>query len=53
MAALGCKVIIVSFGEREGALRWKNDTNCPFNIYLDQDRKLYFALGMHRSLAKV
>jgi hypothetical protein len=52
-AKFGCQVVIISFGLQEGALRWKNDVSCPFQIYLDPERKLYNFMGMQRSLAKV
>lgn len=53
LVALRCQVVIICFGERKGALRWKEDTSCPFPIYLDPGRNMYRQLGMKRSLAKV
>lgn len=50
---MDCQVVIISFGIRQGALRWKSDTSCPFPLYLDQERLLYSRFGMKRSVAKV
>jgi len=44
---------MVSFGERAGALRWMEETQCPFGMVLDGDRRLYHAFGLHRSVFKV
>jgi len=52
LTALGCQVVILSFGVREGAERWKTDTQCPFPVYLDQGRSAYHSYGMLRSLSK-
>ncbi|XP_043217155.1 uncharacterized protein LOC122379213 [Amphibalanus amphitrite] len=50
---LRCSVLVVSFGAREGALRWLADTGCEFPLLLDPERQLYRALGLARSIAKV
>ena len=51
---LGCSVLVVSFGGREGALRWLADTGCQFPLLLDPERRLYKAMGLgNGSIAKV
>jgi len=52
-AQLGCSVLVVSFGGREGAHRWLADTGCPFPLLLDPARELYTQLGLARSISKV
>lgn len=51
--ALGGKVVLISFGVREGALRWLEETKCPFPMLLDSKRKIYAEFGLGRSVAKV
>ena len=46
-------VVVVSFGVEAGAVNWLKQTGCKLDLYLDPDRKLYRALGLHRSLKKV
>jgi len=53
LESLGCRVVIVSFGLRKGAERWKEETNCPFPVFLDEERKSFGYFGMQRSMAKV
>ena len=31
-------MVVVSFGVMNGAKKWKDDVNCPFDILLDPDR---------------
>jgi len=50
ISAEGCQVVIITFGVEEGARLWKEDTGCPFPVYLDRSRALYQYLGMRRSL---
>ncbi|XP_035692664.1 uncharacterized protein LOC118427115 isoform X2 [Branchiostoma floridae] len=45
--------MVVSFGSQAGAQRWLQDTSCPYDMLLDQDRKLYGAFGLGRSVSKV
>ncbi|XP_037078587.1 uncharacterized protein LOC119099623 [Pollicipes pollicipes] len=52
-ARLDCSVLVVSFGSVEGARRWLADTGCQFPLLVDPQRKLYHALGLARSIAKV
>lgn len=49
----GAKILIVSFGERSGALKWIEQTDCPFEMVLDSRRKIYHAFGLTRSVYKV
>ena len=44
---------MVSFTSKERTLEWKDITNCKYEILLDQERKLYKAVGLHPSVAKV
>lgn len=46
-------VVVVSFGLQTGAENWLQETGCQLPMFLDPDRKLYRAFGLHRSLAKV
>ncbi|KAK7487088.1 hypothetical protein BaRGS_00021583 [Batillaria attramentaria] len=46
-------IVLVSFGEREGALKWLADTGCPFDLLLDKSRQLYHSFGLKRSVYKV
>jgi len=49
----GAKVVVVSFGSDQGAACWLNETNCKLEMFLDQERRLYQAFGLTRSLSKV
>ena len=62
----GATVAVVSFGSLQvisflakakkyiqGAQGWLKDTNCNLEMFLDQDRSLYRALGLPRSVSKV
>jgi len=49
----GATVAVVSFGSLQGAEGWLKDTNCNLEMFLDQDRSLYRALGLPRSVSKV
>jgi len=46
-------VVVVSFGSSQGAVCWLNETNCKLDMFLDQERSLYQAFGLTRSLSKV
>lgn len=50
---LRCKVVLISFGPQNGALRWKNDTGAIFDLYTDEHRTLYSAFHLERSFFKV
>ncbi|KAK3094020.1 hypothetical protein FSP39_023027 [Pinctada imbricata] len=45
-------IMIVSFGVREGALRWLEDTKCQYPMLLDHKRQLYNLFGLKRSVYK-
>ncbi len=47
------KVVVVSFGNIKKAAEWLKDTGCNLEMFLDSDRELYIAMGLHRSVAKV
>lgn len=47
------KIIVITFGLREGALRWLDDMKCPFPFLMDHSRKLYHYFGLKRSVLKV
>nr|KAI8741268.1 peroxiredoxin-like 2C [Biomphalaria glabrata] len=49
----GAEILIVSFGEQLGADNWLKETNCPFDMILDPNRKIYLSFGLHRSVSKV
>ncbi|KAI8486915.1 hypothetical protein Bbelb_354230 [Branchiostoma belcheri] len=51
--AAGGRVMVVSFGSQTGAQRWLQDTSCSYHMLLDQERKLYGAFGLGRSVSKV
>lgn len=53
LEAVPVKVIVISFGCREGALRWLQETGCPYSMLLDPNRKLYHAFGLGKSVEKV
>jgi len=49
----GARVVVVSFGSPQGAACWLNETGCKLEMFLDQERSLYRAFGLARSLSKV
>jgi len=49
----GARVVVVSFGSSQGAACWLRETNCKLEMFLDQERSLYQAFGLARSLSKV
>jgi len=49
----GARVVVVSFGSPQGAACWLNETQCKLEMFLDQERSLYQAFGLTRSLSKV
>ncbi len=41
-----CHIVIISFTSSIDSIRqWKNEIECPFNIYCDRDRCLYRHFG--------
>jgi len=49
----GARVVVVSFGSPKGSAHWLSETKCKLEMFLDQERSLYRAFGLKRSLAKV
>jgi len=49
----GARVVVVSFGSPQGAAHWLKETDCKLDMFLDQERSLYQAFGLRRSLSKV
>lgn len=50
---VGCRVVIISFGQEEGAKDWLLQTKTKLHLYLDSDRTLYSKFGLARSVVKV
>ena len=46
-------VILVSFGVKEGAQKWLEETKSSFRMVIDIERHLYTAFGLQRSVFKV
>jgi hypothetical protein len=41
-----CHILIISFTLSIDSVRqWKDEVQCPFNIYCDRDRRLYQHFG--------
>ncbi|CAB1331290.1 unnamed protein product, partial [Coregonus sp. 'balchen'] len=51
--ACSVRVVLVSFGCREGALHWLAETGCQYDMLLDPHRKEYSAFGLGTSLKNV
>jgi len=49
----GANLVVVSFGSLVGGRRWRNEAGCGLPVYVDTDRVLYRAFGLHRSIHKV
>jgi len=47
------KVIVISFGSQQGGRGWLEATGCNLELYLDQPRHFYQAVGLQRSVLKV
>lgn len=48
---LGCQVVVVASGNREGGLRWFQEYTCSLPMLLDQDLQLYKYIGIRRLLS--
>jgi len=48
-ASLNTKVLIISFGAERWARAWLRETDAPFPLLLDPDRRVYRAYGLERS----
>lgn len=46
------RIIVMTFGVREGALKWLEDTKCPYPMLLDTERKVYDLMGLGKSVLK-
>lgn len=53
LAAAGCHVVVITFGDMSGAERWLDETKCPFPYYSEPSRSLYQLLGLKRSIKNV
>jgi len=51
--SLNCQVVVLARGNMKSAQKWRCDFPCKWDLYLDQERKLYKRFGLKRSLAKV
>lgn len=51
--AVPLRVLVISFGCREGGLYWLQDTGFKYDMLLDQHREMYHAFGLGVSIAKV
>ncbi|XP_041108507.1 selenoprotein L isoform X2 [Polyodon spathula] len=51
--AVPIRVLVISFGCREGGLYWLQDTGFKYDMLLDQQREMYHAFGLGMSIAKV
>lgn len=49
----GVRVVVVSFGCRDGAAHWIKETGCAYDMLLDPQRQLYVAFSLGSSLWKV
>lgn len=47
-----CTVLIVTFGNKEGARRWISETKCSYPVVIDEERNFYKLLGLNRSTKK-
>lgn len=47
------RVVVVSFGCRDGAAHWIKETGCAYDMLLDPQRQLYVAFSLGSSLWKV
>ncbi|XP_040925362.1 selenoprotein L isoform X2 [Betta splendens] len=53
LEARSMRVLVVSFGSREGAQMWLEQTGCSFEMVLDPQRQIYRTLGLSSSFTKV
>jgi alkyl hydroperoxide reductase subunit AhpC len=50
-AALGARIVTISFGPASKATDWLEETGSPFPLLVDARRQTYAAFGMRRSLS--
>ena len=36
----GARIVVMSFGSREAAIQWRQETSCQYPILLDPDRQV-------------
>ncbi|MED6294476.1 hypothetical protein CHARACLAT_021413 [Characodon lateralis] len=53
LEARSVQVMVVSFGNVEGAQLWLEGTGCTFKMLMDSQRKVYRSLGLGSSFSKV
>lgn len=49
----GAQVVVVSFGSRDAAAQWRQETSCQYPILIDHKRQLYNFFGMKISFSQV
>jgi hypothetical protein len=52
LAGLRTQVLILTFGTEAWARAWLRETDAPFPLLLDQDRRVYRAYGLERSVVR-
>lgn len=50
--ALNTRIVVISFNQPGQARIWLDETNAPFTLLLDPDRKAYRAYGLEYSLLR-
>lgn len=53
MNSQGATVVVISFGCKEGAEKWLEETKCKYSMLLDPERKVYSFFGLKKSVYKV
>lgn len=53
LAAAGCNVVVLTFGEMSGARRWLEETHCLFPYFTEPTLSMYQKLGLKRSIVSV
>lgn len=49
---LNTRIVVISFGRPDQARIWLGETNTPFTLLLDPERKAYRAYGLEYSLLR-
>ena len=47
----GIEPVIISFSEVALVQRWIEESDCPFDVFIDHPRRLYATFGLPRTLA--
>lgn len=50
--ALKARIVVISFSRPDQARLWLDETNAPFTLLLDPERKAYRAYGLEYSLLR-